>query len=140
LVAVGQDDYGHCGIYTSLDSGATWVEAHAPVGNWQLAAASADASKIVALAYDGPVGILHLPASPPPPLRPPRLTFGRLGADLGISWLVPSTSFVLQQNPDLSTTNWTDVPTPPKLNLTNLNYELTVSPTPDQNFYRLKQQ
>jgi hypothetical protein len=46
----------------------------------------------------------------------------------------------LLQNSDLNTTNWTDVPITSTLNFTNLNYEVTVSPTNSQCFYRLKQQ
>jgi hypothetical protein len=63
-----------------------------------------------------------------------------LGDSLDISWIVPSTSFVLQQSSDLTATNWTDVPTPPALNFTNLHYEVTASPSLGNRFYRLKQQ
>jgi hypothetical protein len=59
---------------------------------------------------------------------------------LGLSWLVPSTSFVLQQSFDLSSPNWTDTPTAPTLDFTNLHYEVTVSPSLGSRFYRLKQQ
>jgi hypothetical protein len=38
----------------------------------------------------------------------------------------------------LSTMNWTDVTTPPVLNLTNLQNEMIISPTNGNNFYRLK--
>jgi len=51
---------------------------------------------------------------------------------------VPSANFVLQQNTDLSMTNWTDVTNAPVLNLTNLQNQVT-QPVPDGNsFYRLK--
>ena len=46
--------------------------------------------------------------------------------------------FTLQQNSDLSTTNWMDVPPPPVLNLTNLQNQVIVSPTNGNTFYRLK--
>jgi hypothetical protein len=46
----------------------------------------------------------------------------------------------LQQTPDLTMSNWTDVSTPPMLNFTNLNYQVTESPFPASHFYRLKQQ
>ena len=58
---------------------------------------------------------------------------------LGVSWLVPSTSFVLQQSFDLGSPNWTDVPTAPTLNFTNLHYQVAVSPSFAAGFYRLKQ-
>ena len=55
-----------------------------------------------------------------------------------ISWIIPSEDFTLQQNSALGATNWTDVPTIPALNLTNLQYEVTVLPTNIDKFYRLK--
>ena len=46
--------------------------------------------------------------------------------------------FVLQENADLTTANWTDVTTTPVLNFTNLHHEVSV-PLPSANrFYRLK--
>jgi len=45
---------------------------------------------------------------------------------------------VLQQNLDLTTTNWTDVTNPPALNLTSLQDEVVLSPTNSSGFYRLK--
>ena len=45
----------------------------------------------------------------------------------------------LQQNSDLTMTNWTDVTTTPTLNLTNLQNEMMVSsPSIGNSFYRLK--
>jgi hypothetical protein len=44
------------------------------------------------------------------------------------------------RNSDLTKTNWTGAPTPSTLNFTNLNYQVTVSPTNGQSFYRLKQE
>jgi hypothetical protein len=50
---------------------------------------------------------------------------------------VPSTSFVLQENSDLTTTNWTTVTTPPTLNLTNLQNQVMVPVPTGNRFYRL---
>jgi hypothetical protein len=78
---------------------------------------------------------------PPPPSQPsPQLSIGASGGSLGVSWLVPSTIFFLQQSFDLGSTNWTDMPTPPTLNFTNLYYQLALSPSLGRGFYRLKQQ
>ena len=56
-----------------------------------------------------------------------------------LSWTVPAIPFVLQQNSDLTTTNWTDVPATPTLNLTNLHYEESLpAPITGSHFYRLK--
>ena len=54
-----------------------------------------------------------------------------------ISWTIPSTSFVLQQNSDLTSTNWTNVPAIPTL--TNLRYQVTLSSPNGHDFYRLMQ-
>jgi hypothetical protein len=50
---------------------------------------------------------------------------------------VPSTNFGLQQNLDLSTTNWVTLTNAPVLNLTNLQDEIILSPTNSSGFFRL---
>ena len=60
------------------------------------------------------------------------------GESLTFSWLVPSTSFVLQQSSDLNKTNWTVVPTTPTLNISNLQYQVKVAPSLGKSFYRLR--
>jgi hypothetical protein len=52
-----------------------------------------------------------------------------------LSWLVPSTNFVVQQSPDL--VSWSSITDAPSLNLTNLNNELTISPSNASGFFRL---
>ena len=145
----GEDPYSHSFggyIYVSRDSGATWTPAGAPAVNfWQAVASSADGSTLVAGAgghagLDGPICILRSPA-PTPPLPPsPQLAVSWSGATLGLSWLVPSTRFVLQQNSDLGSTNWVEVPTPPMLDYTNLHHRLTLTPSLNGSYFRLKQQ
>jgi hypothetical protein len=129
-------------IYASVDSGATWVNANAPLDNWRAVTCSASGNTIVAVA-SGLIYTLHLPATSPAPssrpLRLPFLTVSPSDAKMLISWLVPSSSFMLQQISDSTTTNWKDVPTFPSLNFTNLHYEVSVAPTNAGNFYRLKQ-
>jgi uncharacterized protein (DUF736 family) len=127
------------GLYVSSDSGTTWTPADSPGQFWSSVASSADATKLVAAA-EGPIYTLQFPLAPPPPLPSPRLSINPSGGTPGLSWLVPSTRYALQQNPDLSTTNWTDVPTSPTLNYTNLHHEVTVSPSLEGRFFRLKQQ
>jgi hypothetical protein len=68
------------------------------------------------------------------------LAVGLSGATLGLSWLVPSTRFVLQQNSDVGSTNWVDVPTSPTLDYTNLHQGLTLTPSLGTSYFRLKQQ
>jgi hypothetical protein len=124
----------------STNSGVSWAPANVPACFWWRGlAASADGSNIV-IAGGGQIATLHAP-SPAPPIPPsPQLAIDRSGAYLGLSWLVPSTPFVLQQSSDLRSADWVAVPTAPGLNLTNLHYQLTLPPTPGNAFYRLKQQ
>jgi hypothetical protein len=57
--------------------------------------------------------------------------------NLDLAWLVPSANFVLQQNLDLTTTNWVTLTNTPALNLTSLNNDLILSPSNSSAFYRL---
>jgi hypothetical protein len=56
--------------------------------------------------------------------------------NLALSWIVPSTNFVLQQSCDLQ--NWTEMTNQPVLNLTNLQNQVILSPPGSNVFYRLK--
>jgi hypothetical protein len=119
-------------IYISTDSGATWVTANAPTNVWASVVSSADGGKLAAV--NGNSGGIYVSQSAPAP----GLSITPLGIATVISWLVPSTDFVLQQNSDLCTANWTDVTNAPTLNLTNLQNQVTL-PLPAGNvFYRLK--
>jgi hypothetical protein len=60
------------------------------------------------------------------------------GGNLILSWTVPATNFVVQQNSYLGLGNWTAVTDPPTLNLTNLHQELFLSPSNTQSLFRLK--
>lgn len=46
-------------------------------------------------------------------------------------------NFVLQQNQDLTPGNWVTLTNKPTLNYTNLNYQLSLSPTNTEGFFRL---
>ena len=118
-------------IYSSADSGATWISNAAPKLAWASVASSADGSKLVAASNGG--GIWTLQTKPVP-----QLNLAPLGSNLTVSWIIPSTIFVLQQNLDLSTTNWTGVTNPPVLNLANLRNEVILRPPGSNVFYRLK--
>ncbi len=56
--------------------------------------------------------------------------------NLTLSWIVPSTNFVMQQSPDLQ--NWADMTNQPVLNLANLQNEVILPPPGSNVFYRLK--
>jgi hypothetical protein len=135
-------------IVFSVDSGATWTSADAPAKAWTAITSSGDGSKLVAASdyldfgggsVDGNICTLQFPLPPLAPPPSPKLSMGALGQNVGVSWLVPSSGYVLQQNPDLNTTNWIDVQVSPTLNSTNLHYDVTVSPSASHEFYRLKQ-
>jgi hypothetical protein len=135
---------GDSGIFVSQDSGGTWVSARAPFDDWSSVATSADGTKLYAATSGhgeatGAIYTLQLPMPIPPPMPPPRLAIARSGGNLVLSWLVPSTRFVLQQNAEPTGTNWTDVPMTPALNFSNLNYEMIMARSPESGFYRLKQ-
>jgi hypothetical protein len=124
--------------YVSTNSGATWASVEPPAeADWSAIACSADGNNVIAVG--GPIGILHWPlAAPPPPS--PQLSICSTSAYPVVSWLVPSTSFVLQQNSDLTSPNWMDVTNQPTLNFSNLHNEVTLPPPSGNSFYRLKQQ
>jgi hypothetical protein len=124
-------------IYLSPDLGATWVS-DAPAGAWLAVAASADGKGFVAVG-NGLVAVLRPPAPTPPAPLSPRLSVGLSGTNLILNWLIPSTSFLLQQSSDLSSPNWATVTNPPSLNFNNLHQEVTLTLKSNRSFYRLKQ-
>ena len=58
-----------------------------------------------------------------------------INGNLMLSWIVPSTNFVMQQSADLQ--NWADMTNQPVLNLANLENEVILSPPGSNCFYRL---
>jgi hypothetical protein len=120
-------------IYTSTDSGATWISNNAPNLSWSAVATSADGNKLVAAAFPGGI---YTCQTTPSPLINLTLTNG----NSMFSWIVPSTNFVLQQNLDLTTTNWVTLTNEPTLNLTNLNDEVVLPQTNSSGLFRLMAQ
>jgi hypothetical protein len=124
--------------YLSTDSGATWISVDPPAGaSWSAITSSADGNRVVAAG--GPIGILRWPLPPPPAPPSPQLFIGRSGADVGLSWLVPSTSFLLQESSGLTSPSWVEVANQLTLNLTNLHNQLILPPRSAHTFYRLTQ-
>jgi hypothetical protein len=115
-------------IYTSLDSGQTWVTNDMPGTEWTGVAMSADGSFMIAGSYSG-IYVAQIPAQP-------SLSIAPSGTNLALSWPLPSTGFVLQQSADLTSTNWVNVTN----TVTPTNYwnQVTLSPPASGNvFYRL---
>ncbi|MGD0350032.1 MAG: sialidase family protein [Verrucomicrobiota bacterium] len=137
LVAVAQDpDAYEFSIYTSTDLGTTWMSNNAPFQVYCCVASSADGGKLVAGSVGDPYnpqggGIYTLQTTPAP-----QLNLAPSGSNLTVSWIIPSTNFVLQQSSYL--TSWADVTNPPTFDLTNLQDEVVLSPTNSSSFYRLK--
>lgn len=151
LVAVAPN----VGIFISTNSGVTWTQDPYPfvIDPWggqhfgsQLSiASSADGAKLVLIpgevfqTFDNTTyatvysDVIWISCSTPSP----QVNIAPSGGNCILSWTVPSTNFVLQQNLDLTTAGWVTLTNTPTLNLTNLNDEVTVSPTNSSGFFRI---
>jgi photosystem II stability/assembly factor-like uncharacterized protein len=136
LVAVGNH-----AVYFSTNAGTVWSQQS--TGNYQdfvSVAMTADGDRMFAI-NGGSTGGFFFGAGgsvytagfiPSPVLQPTALPAGLL-----LSWTVPSTNFVLQQNLDLTTANWVTLTNLPTLNFTNLQDQVLLSPSNTSGFYRL---
>jgi hypothetical protein len=119
-------------IYSSTDSGATWTSNTVPNQEWTSAACSADGGKFVAVSGRFISGLIYTLQTTPSP----QLNLTPINGSFKLSWLIPSTNFVMQQSSNLA--SWSNVTNTPVLNLTNLQNEVILSPTSSSGFYRLK--
>jgi hypothetical protein len=117
------------GIFTSTNSGAAWTQTIGPSNYWYSVVASADGNKLVVAVSDDGIYISQTMPSPQVNIMP-------INGNFKLSWLVPSTNFVMQQSSDL--TLWADMTNAPTLNLTNLQNQVTLCPFNSSGFYRLK--
>jgi hypothetical protein len=150
-------DY-HVGVFTSTNWGMSWVEntnlflnsaytqyGIAPffgsIGNESSIKCSADGVKLIlfpgmmfqpSVAFIANDFIWTLYTTPAP-----QLNLSSSGTDLLLSWVVPSTNFVVQQCSDLTMTNWESLTNAPALNLTNLQNQVSVTPSNSSSFFRL---
>jgi hypothetical protein len=127
LVVVGQNGP----VYTSMDSGATWVSNSAPSLSWQAAASSADGNAMFAAASNGSIWVRRTNA-------PPALTISNSPSGLVLSWLIPSSGGVLQQNQNLTSTNWVDLTNAPAVDLSTLHRQVILPAAGSSAFYRLR--
>jgi len=116
-------------IYTSTNSGAIWKTNNAPNKSWTSVASSADGNLLVAADYSS--GGVWIAQNTPTP----KLNLSASPGQVMLSWLVPSTNFVMQQSSDLA--SWSSVTDAPVLNLTNLQNQVILLPTNSSGFYRL---
>jgi photosystem II stability/assembly factor-like uncharacterized protein len=125
-------------IYTSKNAGLTWASNSIPNLVWNGVACSADGNKLIAISAGtntssigkGSVWISQITASPTLNIC--------LTNSLNLSWLIPSTNFILQQSTDLA--SWADMTNVPVLSLTNMQNQVALTPTGSCSFYRLKTQ
>jgi hypothetical protein len=108
-------------IYTSIDSGVTWVSNNAPASGWSSVASSADGSELAAAEVGGSGGIWIGRTTPAP-----QMNIQSTNNNLVLSWLVPSTNFVVQQNSDLTTTNWVTLTNTPSFVPLTLQNQVTL--------------
>lgn len=126
-------------IYTSTDSGLTWASNSVPASGWSSVASSADGCELVAVAdYSaGTNSGIWIGRTTPSP----QLSVGLANSNLALSWLVPSANFVVQQNSDVSTTNWVPLTNAPSFDpLTLQDQVMLVPPNPSACFFRLSAQ
>jgi hypothetical protein len=119
-------------ILTSTDEGATWTEQAVPTFGDPFnaaAASSADGHSVVAASASW---IYTLRTAPAPTLDIRRITEG-----LSLSWTVPSSAFVPQENSQPGATGWTDVATQPELDSATARFNVSVPREKGSKFYRL---
>jgi hypothetical protein len=92
-------------------------------------ATSADGGKLFAASLGG---LIYTAQTTPSP----KLQLSTAATNLTLAWTLPSTNFVLQQSADFI--SWANITNPPTLNLTNLQNEVTLTPSNSSGFFRLK--
>jgi hypothetical protein len=124
---------GDPAIIISTNSGATWVSNTVPyIG--MAPASSADGKKL-AMAFHGGSsagGICTAQSTPSP-----QLNSSLANGNLALSWLVPSTNFVLQKSSGVTGANWSTVTNTPVLNFSNLQYQVIAQAASGSAFFRL---
>jgi len=115
-------------ICTSTNWGVTLTPEGGTSNRWQCVSVSADGNKVLAGAeFDG----IYIWQGTPKPVLSVRTS----GGAAEITWPIPSMKFLLQQTPDLNSTNWTVVTNAPAI--TNLQYQVSLPAAFATRFYRL---
>ena len=133
IVAANQDPF----VLVSTNFGVSWETNSLPGGGsyFESVALSADGGKAITgsnfSSGESGSGSSYISQS----VYAPQLNISPVSNNLALSWIIPSTNFVLQQSSDLI--SWADVTNPPVLNLTNLQNQVTLSPTNSVGFFRL---
>ena len=126
-------------IYASTNSGKTWQMTDAPQQYWQSIATSADGAVSVAAASgaDQFGELLKNPIFSSHSIQQPLLQLTPSSAGLRLSWTVPSTAFVLEENHDLSSPGWAPASVNPKMDYATLEYQVALPSSPGTSFFRL---
>lgn len=133
LLGVAFGAFTEGGLFVSTNGGAIWTT-NLPLNLWwKTGASSADGSLLLAAA-DAAQQIYALQTTPHPELRLIRQDGGAMA-----SWLVPSLDFTLEESVNLASSQWTNVITPPEMDLNTLRYQVTVPITNGTFYYRLRQ-
>ena len=120
-------------LYYSTNSGAAWISTNTPFQQWQSVAWSGSGNLLVAASFYGGIYMLPLAVAIPPPV----LNINVSARQAFLTWLTNnSAGFNLQQNTNLASTNWLAVTNLPVV--TNQSYQVIVSSTNRQDFFRLK--
>lgn len=116
-------------IYRSTDFGANWTRLSAPTPWWRGMATSADGGRLVVAAI-GPIYTAQF-------IQPPALDILLANGSVSLSWIIPSTNFVLQETSDLATSNWIDITDTPSFDPMTLKESVTRPVTTSNRFYRM---
>jgi hypothetical protein len=122
-------------VFTSTDSGATWITNSLPNHSWMGVAASADGGRMAA-AYSDAATVVYGGIYTSQTTPTPQLNVSLTNGTMTLSWLIPSTNFILQQSSDLA--SWSAVTNTPVLNFTNLQNQVALPVSTGNVFYRLK--
>ena len=114
---------GECGVFAVQTILTNEQPASAvPASNWYAVASGSDGSGLIVSGSDSP--------------SPPVLSISIFGNQVIIAWPSSVAGYALQENSDLTTTNWTDVIVAPSV-FNGFNRVILPADTP-HNFYRLK--
>jgi hypothetical protein len=119
VVGTGNGVTPNLSIYTSSNGGVTWVSNNIPALGWASVACSADGSEFVAADIVNGIWIGRTTPSP-------QMNLQLTNSNLVLSWLVPSTTFVVQQNSDLTMPNWVTLTNTPSFVPLSLQNQVTL--------------
>jgi hypothetical protein len=129
-LVVGGELYNNFNIYVSTNFGAAWVSNNLSSASLVSVTSSADGGRLFAAALSAQIFSAQSVVTP-------RLNLTPAISNLALSWIIPSTNFVIQRISSLTATNWAAVTDVPMLNFTNLQNQVFLAPTNIGGFFRL---